>query len=150
MWYRKNEYEYIGCYNSHIICMHGLMNKWSKWMCPCLLEFLHEEIETKNICWNLFITHNTCTQHYNIGILCEGTADSKSALPVKVMFGFTHYGLFTPYGDRDRVNIGPGNGLLPDGTRPLPEPVLTDHQWSPVTFILGQFHKRCLNHQSLK
>ena len=48
------------------------------------------------------------------------------------------------------VNIGSGNGLLPDGTKPLPEPMLTDHQWSPVTFILGQFHKRCLNHQSLK
>ena len=24
------------------------------------------------------------------------------------------------------------------------------HQWSPMTFILGKFHKRCLNHQSLK
>ena len=48
------------------------------------------------------------------------------------------------------VDIGSGNGLLPDGTKPLPEPMLTDHQWSPVTFILGQFHKRCLNHQSLK
>ena len=23
------------------------------------------------------------------------------------------------------VNIGSGNGLLPDGTKPLPEPVLT-------------------------
>ena len=40
------------------------------------------------------------------------------------------------------VNIGSGNGLLPDGTKPLPEPVLTDHQWSPVTFILGQFYNR--------
>ena len=48
------------------------------------------------------------------------------------------------------VNIGSGNGLLFDGTKPLPEPMLTDHQWSPVTLILGQFHKRCLNHQSLK
>ena len=48
------------------------------------------------------------------------------------------------------VNIGSGNGLLPDGTKPLPEPMLTDHQWSPVTFIPGQFHKRCLNHQSFK
>ena len=45
------------------------------------------------------------------------------------------------------VNIGSGNGLLPDGNKPLPEPMLTDHQWSPVTFILGQFHNRCLNHQ---
>ena len=48
------------------------------------------------------------------------------------------------------VNIGSGNGLIPDGTKPLPEPMLTDEQWSPVTFnfIAGQFHKRCLNHQS--
>ena len=43
----------------------------------------------------------------------------------------THCGLVTPYGDRD----------------------LGQHwhwQHCPVTFILGQFHKRCLNHQSLK
>ena len=26
------------------------------------------------------------------------------------------------------VNIGSGNGLLPDGTKPLPEPILTYHQ----------------------
>ena len=38
------------------------------------------------------------------------------------------------------VNTGSGNGLLPDGTKSLPEPMLTDHQWRPVTFILGQFH----------
>ena len=48
------------------------------------------------------------------------------------------------------VDIGSGNGLLPDGTKPLPEPMLTDHQWGSGTFILGQFHKICLNHQSLK
>ena len=48
------------------------------------------------------------------------------------------------------VNIGSGNGLLPDGMEQLPEPMLTDHQLSPVTFILGQFHEKCLNHQSLK
>ena len=48
------------------------------------------------------------------------------------------------------VNIGSGNGLLPDGTKPLPKPMLTYHQWRPVTFILGWFNKRCLNHQSLK
>ena len=29
------------------------------------------------------------------------------------------------------INIGSANGLLPDGTKPLPEPMLTDHQWSP-------------------
>ena len=26
------------------------------------------------------------------------------------------------------VNIGSGNGLMPDGTKPLPEPMLTYHQ----------------------
>ena len=54
----------------------------------------------------------------------------------------THCGLVTPYGDRNSINIGSGNGLLPDSIKPLPEPMLSDHQWSPVTFILGQFHKR--------
>ena len=39
------------------------------------------------------------------------------------------------------VSIGSGNGLFPDGTKPLPEPMLTDHQWSPVTFIWGQFQE---------
>ena len=30
------------------------------------------------------------------------------------------------------VNIGSGNGLLPDGTKPLPEPMLTDHKWQII------------------
>ena len=38
------------------------------------------------------------------------------------------------------VNIGSDNGLLPDGTKPLPEPMLTDHQLSPVTFLLSPGH----------
>ena len=33
--------------------------------------------------------------------------------------------LVMPYG----INIGSVNGLLPDGTKPLPEPMLTYHQW---------------------
>ena len=45
------------------------------------------------------------------------------------------------------VNISSGNGLLPDGTKPLPKPMLTN----PVLFtISGQFHKTYLGHQSLK
>ena len=31
-------------------------------------------------------------------------------------------------------NIGLGNGLLPDGTKPLPEPMLTYHQVCTVAF----------------
>ena len=70
-----------------------------------------------------------------------------SSYPVAFL---TYCGLVTPYGDRVLVNICSGNGLLPDGTKPLPEPMLTYHHWNLVTFISGRFHKRCLNHQSLK
>ena len=49
------------------------------------------------------------------------------------------------------VNIGSGNGLLPDGTKPLPEPMLTIHpsslgihlreisQEMPQISIFGEF-----------
>ena len=33
-----------------------------------------------------------------------------------------------------KVNIGSGNGLLPNGTKPLPEPMLANDQWSVVAF----------------
>ena len=40
--------------------------------------------------------------------------------------------------------------MAPDGSEPLPEPMLTDHQWGPVTITRGQFHKRYLSHQLRK
>ena len=48
------------------------------------------------------------------------------------------------------VNIGSGNGLLSNGTKPLPEPVLTCHQQGPLTFIWGNFAKdtSATNHQN--
>ena len=42
------------------------------------------------------------------------------------------------------VNIDSGNGLLPDSTKPLPEPMMTYHKYGPVTLIWGQFHKNYL------
>ena len=48
------------------------------------------------------------------------------------------------------VNIGSVNGLLPDGNKPLPEPMLTYRQYDPVAFIWGQFHQRSLKNKSLK
>ena len=36
--------------------------------------------------------------------------------------------LVTPFWDTDRVNIGSGNRLLPDGTEPLPELMFTYDQ----------------------
>ena len=48
------------------------------------------------------------------------------------------------------VNIGLGNGLLPDGTKSLPDQLLTYHWSSPVVFNGGQFHWKCWRYQSLK
>ena len=47
------------------------------------------------------------------------------------------------------VNIGSGNGLLPDGTKPLPESVLTNHQWGLAAFISEHFHWKCSGYISL-
>ena len=48
------------------------------------------------------------------------------------------------------VNIGSGNGLLLDCTKPLPETILTYLQWGSEISIWGQFHNKYLYHQSLK
>ena len=39
-------------------------------------------------------------------------------------------------------NVGSGNGLLPDETRPLHAPILTNHRWGTLTFIWGPYHKK--------
>ena len=44
-----------------------------------------------------------------------------------------------PYGDLEMGNIGSGNGVLPDSTKPLPEPLLIYHQGGPVTIAWGLF-----------
>ena len=41
------------------------------------------------------------------------------------------------------ANIGSGNGLLPDGTKPLPEPMSTHHSWGSAACTWEQFHKKC-------
>ena len=41
------------------------------------------------------------------------------------------------------VNIGSGNGLLPDGTKPFHKSMLFCHQWSFVVLTWEQFHCNC-------
>ena len=48
------------------------------------------------------------------------------------------------------VNIDSGNGLLPDGTKPLPEPMLTYQQRCSVTFKWEEFHMKVLSIWFLK
>ena len=45
------------------------------------------------------------------------------------------------------VNIGSGNGLLPDGTKPLPEPMLTHRWWRSVASPWEQFQWICPRYQ---
>ena len=42
------------------------------------------------------------------------------------------------------------NGLLPDDTKPLPEPMLTYHQYCPMAFTWGHYHKKIWRDQSGK
>ena len=39
--------------------------------------------------------------------------------------------------------------FLPDGTKPLPKPMLTNNQWGLVEFTLGLFHRNCSRYLSL-
>ena len=43
------------------------------------------------------------------------------------MTTLTHCGPVTPYADIDLCQLGLGNGLMPDGTKPSPEPMWTYH-----------------------
>ena len=45
------------------------------------------------------------------------------------------------------VNISSRNGLLPDVTKPLPEPLLFNHQWGTLAFTWWQFHRECGRYQ---
>ena len=63
----------------------------------------------------------------------------------------THCGHVMPYGGRD---LGQHwfrcNGLVLDGTKPLPEPMLPYHHYNSLMFIWGQCRLRYHSHQSLK
>ena len=59
-------------------------------------------------------------------------------------------GLGTPHGlTLIWINTGSGNGLLPDGIRPLLELMLTNYQWDVMALIWRQFHSECLRRMSL-
>ena len=48
------------------------------------------------------------------------------------------------------INTGSGNGLLSDSTKPLPEPVSTNHASGLVAFTWGQLYRKCSNLINLK
>ena len=77
--------------------------------CPTVLKADKRHIPNKQI---------TCSVVSNQYFICDGTLVDINSL-----------GLVTPYGIVEiLVNTGSGNGLLPDGTKPLPEQMFTYHQ----------------------
>ena len=66
------------------------------------------------------------------------------------LFKPRHGDLVTTYHVWKLGNIGSGNGMLPDGTKPLFEPMLIYHQWGSATTIRGQHPKRYFGHQYLE
>ena len=61
----------------------------------------------------------------------------------------SHCGLVTPHGN---INLGRHwlkNGMLPYGTKPLPEPESANHQCGPVAFTWGKFHRKYPRYLSL-
>ena len=54
------------------------------------------------------------------------------------MVYLTCCGLVTLYDIIEFGQIGSGDGLLPDGTKLPPEPMLTNHQWGLVAFTLQE------------
>ena len=61
----------------------------------------------------------------------RGPVNSSHKWPVtrkKFPFDDAIMGLVMPYSIKNLVNIDAGNGLLPDGTRPLPELMLINHR----------------------
>ena len=67
-------------------------------------------------------------------------------------YKLTHCCLVTPYGDIDLGQHchGSSNGLLPDGTKPLPETMLTYHWWSFVVFTRRGFCRKHWRYQFMK
>ena len=47
------------------------------------------------------------------------------------------------------ANIGPGNCLLSDGTKPSHEPMLTNHKWLLLAFMWGKFRINVQNNYLL-
>ena len=62
----------------------------------------------------------------------------------------TLWPIVIPYADMICVNICSGNSQLTDGTKPLPELILTYHQQSLLAFSWVQFHRNCARYHSLQ
>ena len=89
--------------------------------------------------------------HYLVACKLWYSETSLTHWPLRyVMVILTHCGQVTTIWWQIWVYIGSGDGLLPDGTKPLPEPMLTYYQLGPLAFMWGHFHEKTRRYQSAK
>ena len=132
--------------NIHIH-MQELISSWFPWIKTIVYWFQFH--------WSLFLeVELTIRQHYSsnglVPVKCQAITRTNvlwhhmTSLEGSVSLTLRHH-----MAAWILVNIGAGNGLLPDGTKPLPEPMLTNLQQGLVAFTGGQFHRKCSTNLSL-
>ena len=103
--------------NTHSSFMHGVI---SHVFCEVPLHI------KKHWCQNGILWYHN---HNNIAIQKQSCVFHCEIWHTQIFFVYwlTHCDPVTSYGIIAFVNIGSGNGLLPDGTKPLPKPVVMYH-----------------------
>ena len=110
--------------------------------CQLLVLFIHDILSTRGLTciWTLSI---------KIGQSQNKEITETEVLSWQLLYHQWRLKLTNIMASRVFVKIGSGNGLMPNGTKPLPEPMLTYHQYDHVAFTWGQFHWKCSKYQSL-
>ena len=121
---QKEQYCSVISTNSSDSMAHHYMYSWVKMIC---------EANPANNRVSYHTTSQNLTKTWNIDKWRENAPGHPSAF-INFCSPVTPCGL---------LNNCWGNGALRDGTKPLPESMLTNHQRGLVTFPWGQFHRQC-------
>ena len=76
----------------------------------------------------------------------DGLTHTNAELSACIYQHLNHCGLRRHIATLVWVTIDSGNGLLPDGTNPLPESILTNHRRDHVPCTRGQFYGKCVRY----
>ena len=123
--------------NSQNVAISGeissaILNIWCRFIGEKVFEIINSKRRFENwICSDGFSPLGQPRLGFHVGEVPTFTWRFNSLLPI-----------MTPQGE-DWVNIGSDNDLLPDGTKPLLELLLTYHQRCTVAFTWEQLHKKC-------
>ena len=92
--------------------------------------------------WRIIVPSSGSRENEDTTRHAVGNPPQRGWMPLGTLAGWWGFCLsnsdwVTPCGVWKKLNSGPENGLLPDNTKPLPEPMLTYRKQSPVAFITG-------------